>query len=114
MKERRVATTSKKAAIAPTRPHHASSVDPELKKQNLARLARIGGQVRGLAKMVEEDRYCPDIMVQVSSVQEALRSVSRELMKNHLEHCVTKAVRSGGDPTEMIGEILDLAFKHRR
>ena len=72
----------------------AVAVDPESKDRNLKRLRRIEGQVRGLQKMVEEDRYCPDILTQISSVQEALRSVGRELMRNHLKHCATQAIRS--------------------
>src|ERR1700738_443810 len=73
----------------------AVAVDPENKSANLKRLRRIEGQVRGLARMVEEDRYCPDILVQVSSVQEALRAVGRGLMRNHLRHCVSQAIRNG-------------------
>src|SRR5271170_3518031 len=56
----------------------AVAVDPEIKSANLKRLRRIEGQIRGLHKMVEEDRYCPDIIIQVSSVQEALRGVDAE------------------------------------
>jgi len=62
----------------------AAGVDAELKAANMNRLKRIEGQVRGLRKMVEDDRYCADILVQVASVQEALRGVGRNLMKNHL------------------------------
>ena len=68
----------------------ALAVDPEIKSSNLKRLRRIEGQVRGLQRLVEEDRYCADILVQISSVQEALRSVGRALMKNHLRHCAPK------------------------
>src|SRR5437763_10096495 len=71
----------------------AIGVDAEIKASNLNRLRRIEGQIRGLQKMVEADRYCPDIMIQISSVQEALRGVGRALMRNHLEHCVTKAIK---------------------
>src|SRR5262245_40962512 len=78
----------------------ATGVDPEVKQSNLRRLRRIEGQVRGLQKMVEEDRYCADILTQISSVQEALRSVGRELMRNHLKHCATQAIRSGGTEAE--------------
>ena len=53
---------------------HAEAVDPEIKSRNLTRLRRIEGQVRGLQKMVEEDRYCADVLTQISSVHEALRS----------------------------------------
>ena len=93
----------------------AMGVDPELKQKNLHRLRRIEGQVRGLQKMVEEDRYCADILVQLSSVQEALRGVSRALMKNHLEHCATHAIRQGGEEARaMYDEVVDLMFKHVR
>src|SRR5215510_2225625 len=78
-----------------TRPRKAAAVDPEIKTGNLHRLNRIEGQIRGLQKMVHEDRYCADILMQISSVQEALRGVSRELMRNHLRHCVTQAVQKG-------------------
>ena len=93
----------------------AVAVDPDAKDRNLKRLRRIEGQVRGLQKMVEEDRYCADIMTQISSVQEALRSVSRELMRNHLRHCATSAIRNeGADADAMYDEIVDLMFKHSR
>src|SRR5881392_336907 len=74
----------------------ATGVDPGLKEANQNRLRRIEGQVRGLQKMVEQDRYCADIITQISSVHEALRGVGRELMRNHLKHCATGAIRSGG------------------
>ncbi len=71
----------------------AAAVDETIAVKNLRRLRRIEGQVRGLQKMVEEDRYCADIMTQIASVHEALRAVSRELMRNHLKHCATTAIR---------------------
>lgn len=74
---------------------NALGVDSEIKEANLARLKRIEGQVRGLSKMIEEDRYCPDILTQVVAVQQALRSVSRELVRNHLTHCVPTALKDG-------------------
>ena len=76
-------------------PRKAVAVDTAIKASNLRRLRLIEGQVRGLQKMVEEDRYCADIMVQISSVQQALRGVGRALMRNHLKHCATKAIRTG-------------------
>ncbi len=91
----------------------AVRVDPDIKDRNLKRLRRIEGQVRGLQKMVEEDRYCADIMTQISSVQEALRSVGRELMRNHLKHCAATAIRSGdAQAEEMYDEIVELMYKH--
>jgi DNA-binding FrmR family transcriptional regulator len=65
--------------------------------------------------MVEEDRYCADIMTQISSVHEALRAVGRELMRNHLRHCATSAIR--GTPEEasaMYDELIELMYKHVR
>ena len=93
----------------------AIAVDPDIKASNLTRLRRIEGQVRGLQKMIEEDRYCADVLTQVSSVHEALRSVSRELMRNHLKHCATSAIRSGDDQAEaMYDELTELMHKHLR
>jgi DNA-binding FrmR family transcriptional regulator len=93
----------------------AVAVDPEAKARNVKRLRRIEGQVRGLQKMVEEDRYCADILTQISSVHEALRAVGRELMRNHLRHCASAAIRSGPDDAEpMYDEIVDLMYKHSR
>jgi CsoR family transcriptional regulator, copper-sensing transcriptional repressor len=93
----------------------AVAVDPDAKIRNVKRLRRIEGQVRGLQKMVEEDRYCADILTQISSVHEALRSVGRELMRNHLRHCASAAIRSGAEDAEpMYDEIVDLMYKHSR
>jgi DNA-binding FrmR family transcriptional regulator len=93
----------------------ALGVDPEVKSRNLKRLRRIEGQVRGLQKMVEEDRYCADILTQISSVHEALRGVGRELMRNHLKHCATGAIRTGGVKADsMYDEIVDLMYTHSR
>ena len=91
---------------------HAATVDADVKERNLKRLRRIEGQVRGLQRMVEEDRYCADIMTQISSVHEALRSVGRELMRNHLRHCATSAIRAGeSQAEEMYDELIDLMYK---
>jgi DNA-binding FrmR family transcriptional regulator len=93
----------------------AVAVDPEIKARNLRRLRRIEGQIRGLQKMVEDDRYCADIMMQVASVHEALRGVGRELMRNHLRHCATTAIRAGEPEAEaMYDELLELIYKHVR
>jgi DNA-binding FrmR family transcriptional regulator len=93
----------------------AIAVDPDAKERNVKRLRRIEGQVRGLQKMVEEDRYCADIMTQISSVHEALRSVGRELMRNHLKHCATAAIKAGPAEAEsMYEELVDLLYKHSR
>src|SRR6267378_7588381 len=95
--------------------HKAAAVDPVLKDSNQKRLRRIEGQVRGLQKMVADDRYCADILVQISSVQEALRGVGRELMRNHLKHCATGAIRAGGKQADgMYDELVDLMYTHSR
>src|SRR5205809_7004070 len=93
----------------------AVAVDPAIKEANQKRLRRIEGQVRGLQKMVTEDRYCADVLTQISSVQEALRSVGRELMRNHLKHCATRAIRKGNPDAEaMYDELVDLMHRHLR
>ena len=95
---------------------HAATVEPELKEQALARLKRIEGQVRGLQRMVEEERYCADVLTQIASVHEALRGVGKLMMRNHLRHCITGALRSGDErqAEETYGEVLDLMYKHAR
>lgn|SRR5690554_3635203 len=93
----------------------AVGVDPERKERNIKRLRRIEGQVRGLQRMVEEDRYCADIMTQIASVHEALRSVGKELMRNHLRHCAAAAIRAGEEEAEaMYDELIDLMYRHVR
>lgn len=93
----------------------AVAVDPAIKAANLRRLRRIEGQVRGLQKMVEEDRYCADIVTQVASVQEALRGVARQLLRNHLKHCAASAIKAGEPQADaMYDELLDLVYKHLR
>jgi len=94
----------------------ALAVDPALKASNQKRLRRIEGQIRGLQKMVEEDRYCADIIGQIAAAQEALRGVARNLMKNHLHHCAAKALRSAKkeEADAMYDELLGLIYTHLR
>ncbi len=93
----------------------AAGVDPAEKERHLTRLRRIEGQVRGLQRMVQDDRPCVDIMTQISSVHEALRAVGRELMRTHLRHCATNASRSGaGEADAMYDELLELLYRHVR
>jgi DNA-binding FrmR family transcriptional regulator len=94
---------------------HATAVDPAIKASNIRRLRRIEGQIRGLQKMVDEDRYCADIVTQIASVQEALRGVARQVMRNHLKHCATTALKEGPDEAEaMYDELLELVYRHLR
>jgi DNA-binding FrmR family transcriptional regulator len=79
-------------------------------------LRRIEGQVRGLQRMVEEGRYCPDILSQIVAVQASLQGVAEVLLQEHLRHCVTDAIRSG-EPTRaeaIYRELGDLFRKHGR
>jgi DNA-binding FrmR family transcriptional regulator len=93
----------------------ALGVDPDIKERNLKRLRRIEGQVRGLQKMVDEERYCADVLTQLSSVHEALRGVAREVMRNHLKHCASAAIRSGDEGAEkMYDELVELMYTHAR
>lgn len=103
------------ACARPGDGEHAVGVDPEIKHTVLNRLRRIEGQIRGLQRMVEEERYCADVLTQVSSVQEALRGVSRNLLRNHLKYCATTAIRTGGESAEaMYDELVDLTFRSAR
>lgn len=100
---------------APGSGRTALAVDPEIKDRNRKRLRRLEGQIRGIQRMVDEDRYCADILTQVSAAQEALRAVGRELLRNHLTHCATHAIRSDDERAgAMVDEILDLVTKHGR
>jgi len=94
----------------------AVGVDDEIKISNLRRLSRIEGQIRGIQRMIEEDRYCADTLTQISSAQEALRAVAKALMRNHLTHCATHAIRSGSDEQRhaMYDELLDIIYKNAR
>jgi DNA-binding FrmR family transcriptional regulator len=92
----------------------AVAVDAGAKTRNLARLRRIEGQVRGIHKMVDGERYCADILIQISAVHEALRNVGRELMRNHLKHCATAAMADGDRAEAMHDEILELMYRHVR
>ena len=71
------------------------------KDAHLKRLKRIEGQVRGIARMVDEDQYCIDVLTQVAAVTKALQALSLGLLDEHLEHCVVEAVRQGGEEQEI-------------
>lgn len=70
------------------------------KDEYAKRLRRIEGQVRGLAKMIEDDQYCIDVLTQISATTKALQSVALGLMDEHLKHCVAEALAEGGDAAE--------------
>ena len=100
---------------SPAQDRKAVAVDPAIKTRNLARLARIAGQIRGIHKMIDDDRYCADILGQLSAVHEALRAVGRELLRNHLKHCATAAIKAGPKTAEpMYDELVELMYKNAR
>jgi DNA-binding FrmR family transcriptional regulator len=80
------------------------------------RLGRIEGQVRGLSKMVDEDRYCIDIVTQIAAVRAALRRVEEEILKDHVAHCVEHAIASGdkADQREKIAELMAVIGRAER
>lgn len=80
------------------------------KSSCLKRLSRIEGQVRGLSRMVEEDRYCIDVVTQISAVRAALRRVEQEVLRDHVGHCVKHAMRSGdaADQARKVEELMDV------
>lgn len=89
----------------------------EERQQNVQkRLRRIEGQVRGLQRMVEEDRYCGDILNQIASVQKALRAAGKIITRNHLETCVTDALRNGDHTAaeETYDEVMELLYRQIR
>ncbi|GGF45014.1 hypothetical protein GCM10007301_00640 [Azorhizobium oxalatiphilum] len=82
----------------------------------MKRLNRIEGQVRGISRMVEEDRYCIDIVTQIAAVRAALRRAEEEVLRDHVGHCVAHAIRSG-DPDEQakkIDELMDVLVRSER
>ena len=90
-------------------------MEREDKPKLLNRLNRIEGQVRGVARMVEEDRYCIDILTQMRALKAALAKVENEVLKTHLEHCVVGAM-AGGDPAEQrrkADELIELLDRTR-
>ncbi len=92
-------------------------ISPDLaatRKKTISRLNRIEGQVRGVSRMLEEDRYCIDVLTQLSAVKSALASVEREVLKDHSRHCLETAIEQG-DPAEQrakIGELIELLSRH--
>jgi len=96
--------------------HRATPREAGARQDLMLRLRRVEGQVRGVQRMVEEDRYCPDVLVQMSAIHESLRAVERILMKDHLQHCATEALRSGDDKQAQrtYNELTELFYRHAR
>ena len=95
---------------------YMSSMQDEAKAAVLKRLNRIEGQIRGLARMVEEDRYCIDIVTQISAARTALRRAEEEILRDHVAHCVEHAINSGDkkDQRQKIAEIMDVLSRAER
>jgi DNA-binding FrmR family transcriptional regulator len=93
-----------------------ASMQPDTKNACLKRLNRIEGQVRGLARMVEEDRYCIDVVTQVAAVRAALKRVEEEVLRDHLAHCVEHAIASGdpGEQRRKIAELIEVLGRAQR
>ena len=86
------------------------------KAASLKRLSRIEGQVRGLARMVEGDRYCIDIVTQISAVRAALRRVEEEILREHIAHCVEHAIESGdvAEQRKKVAELMEVLGRSAR
>lgn len=94
---------------------HAAGVDSGLKAANLKHLKRIEGQVRGIAAMIQEDRYCADIIQQCAAVQESLRAVAKNLLRNHLGHCASRAMHGDRQQQDaMVEELIELVGRIAR
>ena len=95
---------------------YGSSMDEKLKKSQLARLSRIEGQVRGVARMIEEERYCIDVLTQIRAVRAALDKVEQETLGDHLQHCVAHAFHGGSEKDRQIkiDELLEVLDSRRR
>lgn len=89
--------------------HDHKDRDAEEKKKLINRLSRIEGQIRGIKGMIEEDAYCPDIIVQASAAGAAINSFNKELLANHVKSCVAQDIRDGNDET--IDELLAVLQK---
>ncbi len=87
---------------------YIGAMDEHIKKNCLQRLSRIEGQVRGIAGMVEKDRYCIDILTQISAIHAGLRKVEQELLQNHVSHCIENAIASGNaeDQRTKVSELI--------
>jgi DNA-binding FrmR family transcriptional regulator len=101
---------------APREAHRHTPRETGDRQNLLLRLRRVEGQVRGVQKMVEDERYCPDVLVQMSAIHESLRAVERILMKDHLQHCATEALRSGDakQAQRTYDELTELFYRHAR
>ncbi|WDP92201.1 MAG: metal-sensitive transcriptional regulator [Desulfobacter sp.] len=88
-------------------------INEQVKKEASARLKRIEGQVRGIAKMVDNEKYCIDIINQITAAEKALNGVAKIIMKRHVESCVTTAIQQG-QGQEKINELIETVYKYSK
>jgi DNA-binding FrmR family transcriptional regulator len=91
-------------------------MQPETKAATVRRLARVEGQVRGLSRMVTDDRYCIDIITQIAAVRAALRRIEEAVLNDHVAHCVEHAIKSGdrGEQRRKINELMEVFSRAER
>jgi len=91
-------------------------MQPETKSSCLKRLGRIEGQVRGVARMIADDRYCIDIVTQLSAIRAALRRVEQEVLRDHVSHCVEHAIASGDadEQRRKVAELMEVLARAER
>lgn len=99
-----------------TREGYVSSMSKDDKSARLKRLSRIEGQVRGVARMLEDDRYCIDIITQIAAVRAALRRVEEEVLREHISHCVEEAIVSGdkAEQRRKVSELMEVLGRSAR
>ncbi|MDD9301379.1 MAG: metal-sensitive transcriptional regulator [Desulfobacter sp.] len=88
-------------------------INPEVKKDASTRLKKIEGQIRGIGKMVENEKYCIDIINQITAAEKALHGVAKIIMKRHVESCVTAAIQKG-EGQQKINELIETVYKYSR
>ncbi len=91
--------------------HKIKFQNPEDKKKILKRLSVIEGQIRGISGMVNENRYCSDILIQISSAESALRSLSNNILENHMRTCIAEEIKKGNN--EAIDEIMKIIKRNK-
>ena len=97
--------------INPESSHSIQYQNADDKKKILKRLSIIEGQIRGISQMVSDDRYCNDILIQISSAESALRSLSNNILENHMRTCVTDEIKKGN--SGVIDEIINIIKRNR-
>jgi len=101
------------ATRSPDKAKHQHSVERPNKAELAKRLNRIEGQVRGIARMLEEDRYCPDILTQIAAVRSAMDALALQLLEDHSHGCLQDAIRSGKG-TKAVAELMDVVKRFAR